>query len=174
MESEEHVTACGHKFHNQCYIAHLLNSHDRRCPLCRADPNPELQRGHCMEDFVVSTRTHRRGPSISRALDDARKSRRPGVQRSLATIAKWRKATAQARSRAGEAISMLVPFEDELARKIELFRAKLTAKHEATHASKIKNREEANKILDATKKSCKSTQIRVAKRFGYRIVRHRR
>ena len=80
----------------------------------------------------------------------------------------------QARSRAEEAVSLLVPFEDELARKIELFRAKLTAKHEATHASKIKNREEANKILDATKKSCKSTQIRVAKRFGYRIVRRRR
>lgn len=128
MNCKESLVAlgCGHKFHGQCLVTHLLK--DVKCPLCRFSP-------YASSNYAYSeSETSYDSPRVSRTealkLARADKNKSNGIKRSLNTITKWGKEAKSYLPKIREINSVLNLAEDTVSSKLTAYEKKLVHKFE--------------------------------------------
>ena len=163
---------CGHTFHGQCLVNHLLN--DVRCPICRYDPycHPPSEDEEDEEDEV---------PYVSRkqALNNAKKAasntkQGKKVKQSLATLAKWRKREREARKEWCAMQRALDAKEQvEVCDVINQHETRIKDRFDRIHKAELDAIKDAAATMKKVRGCYESTRTRIAKKFGY-VARRRR
>jgi len=160
---------CGHTFHGQCLVNHLLN--DVRCPICRYSPyyHPPSEDEEDEMPYV----------SRKQALDNAKKAasntkQGKKVKQSLATLAKWRKRDREARKEWCAMQRALDAKEEvEVYDVINKHETRIQDRFNRIHKAELDAIKDAAATMKKVRGYYQNTRTRIAKKFGY-VGRHRR
>ena len=156
---------CGHRFHGQCLVNHLIN--DVRCPICRY--NPHYQPSEDEEDEADEM------PYVSRkeALNNAKKAvsdTKTGkkVRQSLATLAKWRKRDREARKKwRAMQCTLDAKKQFEVWDVITQHKTRIQDRFNRIHKTELDAIKDAAATMKKVRGYYQSTKTRIAKKFGY-------
>ena len=151
---------CGHKFHPQCLVNHLLTS--TRCPLCRRD-------GACPEESEDEEPDETPYVSFTDAFARAKEAAKTDkkIKRMFKTVSNWRKERKDARAKLRDVHGQLNPLEQAIDFKVEAYEKTLLEQYELDHSELIQQRTELDKLIKKSSKDYWSSRLRIAKKFGY-------
>ena len=151
---------CGHKFHCQCLVNHLLTS--TRCPLCRRDGAypEESEYEEPDETPYVSFKD-----ALARGKEAAKTDKK--IKRMFDTASRWRKERKDARAKLRDVHGQLNPLEQAIDFKMEAYEKTLQGQFELEHSELIQQRTELEKVIKKSNRDEWSAKKRIAKKFGY-------
>lgn len=173
-EKQTVTLSCGHTFHSKC-VVDVFRRGDSRCPLCRDDPHaePEDDDGDMfwieLGDRVESSVNFRTG--LRNAMSNRIDKR---TQRMKTTLRKWKTTRREARADMKEKTRVVAVLEDAVMAKIDAFEKKVWATFHKHHTPKLERAKAAKDAYMRATTQVRNSEVRLAKKYGYRHFRRSR